>query len=66
MVQTTEDTLPQGTRRNFLKVSIPLEQGDKCKATRAFSTKVERALTGHDLRRSAVARYMILFDDVRP
>ena len=29
------------------------------------STQVERALTGRDLRRSAIPRYMIWFDDAR-
>ena len=31
MVQTNEDRLPQKTRRGFLKASIPLEKGDKCR-----------------------------------
>ena len=31
VVQTNEDPLPQETRRSFLKASIPLEKGDKCR-----------------------------------
>ncbi len=33
-VLTNEDPLPQKTRRSFLKASIPLEKGDKCRNCR--------------------------------
>ena len=45
VVRPNEDPLPQKTRRSFLKASIPLEKGDKCRNSRGRLSLVARGWT---------------------